>query len=125
MSVFSIEQRSIFERHGATVKQGREKRAGLRVTLPNGYGLSVQWGPCMYGSNYDSLHTEADESHLTASEAEIAVVKPGGGLVDWADGDNVQGWCSVERVQHVLDLLAADALLRDGVADDQWQEAAT
>ena len=106
--VFTLADLAPFERPGAKVEQSRAGRAGIHITLPNRWALSVQWGPCMYGSNYESLHTSGDESHLTATEAEIAVIKPGGGLAEWADGDTVQGWCSMGRVLRVLDLLAAE-----------------
>lgn len=122
---FAIDNLTVFERHGATVTQPRKHRAGCRITLPNRWRISVQWGPCMYGSHYDTPHIGLDESYLTATQAEIVVIKPTGGLVEWADGDTVQGWCSIERVQHILDLLATGELLRNQahqVADDQWQE---
>jgi hypothetical protein len=125
LDTFSTDNLAVFERHGATVTT-RAGRAGCRITLPNKWELSVQWGPGMYGSNYDSNYDSlyiGHEDHLTARQAEIAVIAPRGGLVEWADGDTVQGWCSMERVQHVLDLLASGNLIVDGerpIADDGW-----
>lgn len=116
--MFSMSDLEPLRRHGVAITT-RPLRAGFRATIPNGAWLSVQWGTSMYGSNYESLHTDADESTLTAEFAEIAVkISSELGLCPWADGDTVQGWCSVERVQRVLDRLVAGTLIVDGVADD-------
>lgn len=115
---FSLANLEPFERYGR-VHQSAPGRAGVHVR-PEGrrHFLSVQWGPRMYGSNYGMRHLDGDEGHLPATEAEIAVVRPGGGLVRWADGDTVQGWCSMERVLRVLAMLSDGTLIHEGVADD-------
>jgi hypothetical protein len=131
-SLFSLDNLAVFERHGATV-DSRGGRSGCWVRLPNGWVLSVQWGGCMYGSNYDE---RAGADVPPATTAEIAAWREGewepsrGGLVQWADGDTVQGWCSMERVLHVLDLMAEDKLLRVVSADatvacDDWREVSS
>ncbi len=110
---FTMTDLSVFERPGTAVST-RDGRAGCRVTLADGSWLSVQWGGCMYGSNYN--HDFAGDVP-DAEEAEIAVSLDSD-LVRWVDGDTVQGWCSMERVQGILDKLIAGTLIVDGVADD-------
>jgi hypothetical protein len=126
---FSLDNLTVFERHGARVTTHGE-RNGCWVHLPNGWVLSIQWGGCMYGSNYDR---RAGSDVPPAALAEIAAWKKDshgrrGEMVTWADGDTVQGYCSMPRVLHVLDLMAKDALLRkhetsEHRAIDGWQEA--
>jgi hypothetical protein len=120
-SVFALSDLSQFERHGATIAT-KPGRTGYWIELPNGWTLSVQWGYGNYGSNRDIDYNRALSGEVLpdAQTAEIAAWRGDSGLVRWVDGDTVQGWCSVERVQHVLDLLADDALL---IADDKWPEA--
>jgi hypothetical protein len=108
---FSMADLSIFERHGATVDT-QDSRAGCWIKLPNGWVLSVQWGGCNYGSNYDR-HAGDDVPDATAAEV-AAWQERGNGLVEWADGgDTVLGYASVDRVLHILDLLAEDKLMQD------------
>lgn len=127
---FAMSNLSVFERHGATVEP-RDSRSGCWVKLPNGWTLSIQWGACNYGSNQDlGLDTEPLPD---ATSAEIAAWHDergtGTGMVEWVDGVAVLGWCSMDRVQHVLDLLAEDKLLCEYQppaelrADDGWTEA--
>jgi hypothetical protein len=126
--VFALDNLAIFERHGATVGPCDEPPfAGCWVKLPNGWTLSVQWGYGSYGSNY---HWTGDRDRKVpdAVEAEIAVWKEGdGSLVEWVDGETVVGYCSMERVLHVLDLVARDELMQDvpqeakRLAVDNWQ----
>lgn len=108
-ATFSLDSIAVFERHGATVKT-RTGRHGCWVHLPNGWTLSIQWGGCMYGSNYDE---RAGADVPPATTAEVAAWREGGdGMVTWADGDTVQGYRSMEQVQHILDLMAEDTLMR-------------
>ena len=127
--VFALDNLAIFERHGATVERdGMEHRCGCIVRLPNGWRLSVQWGPGYYSTNRDLRIGMPAADVPPATDAEIAVLDSGGGLVEWvSDGDTVQGWCSMERVLHVLDLLAKDELVQEVpqppkvLAVDNWQ----
>lgn len=116
MERFRVDDLSVFERNGATV-QRRPGRAGCWVKL-DGWTLSIQWSAGTYSSNHDAM-IEAHDDVPDATEAEIAIWPDGGGMVTWADGDTVQGWCSLERVLRVLDLLSENGLLR---ADDRWTE---
>ena len=130
--LFSLAELSVFERPGAEIEpRDRPGRAGCLVTFPNGWGVSIQWGAGNYGSNYDHPF---DGWVPDATTAEIAVIAPGdqGDLVTWADGDTVQGWCSMDRVQRVLDLVAEGKLMRERqdpppppvlIADDGWERA--
>jgi hypothetical protein len=79
---FSLDNLAAFERHDAKVET-REGAHGCWVKLPNGWTLSVQWGGCMYGSNYDE---RAGSAVPAATTAEIAAIRPDGGLAEWADG---------------------------------------
>lgn len=126
--MFALDNLAIFERHGAKVEpRDGSPFAGCWVKLPNGWTLSVQWGYGNYGSNYNWPGRNGDVVP-DATEAEIAVWKEGdGSLVEWVDGDTVVGYCSMERVLHVLDLLARDELVQDveqepkQLAVDNWQ----
>jgi hypothetical protein len=128
---FSIQQPEKLGRPGAVVVvRTRRARAGVHVKFENGWTVSVQWGAGNYGSNYD-LSFDA-ETVPDATTAEIAAWKNDRDLMEWADGDTVQGWCSWERVQRVLDLAADDALAREFVPsatplvrlDDGWEDGA-
>lgn len=128
---FSLDDTDVFARPGAeiTPRGGDDWRAGVHVKFPNDWALSIQWGAGNYGSNYDAPISRSS-GVPDATEAEIAVLEPQhGDLVDWANGDSVQGWCSMERVQRVLDLMAAGELMREIqdppppprlAADDGW-----
>jgi hypothetical protein len=125
---FSADNLSVFERHGATATQREPGYPGCWVKFPNGWTLSIQWGGGMYGSNRDEQIGSHDVPD--AIEAEIAAwPSDHDGLVRWSDGDTVQGWCSMDRVQSVIDLIAEGKLMRDPdpesvekVADDGWQD---
>lgn len=121
-TLFSVDNLEVFKRHDATVGR-RSTRAGCWVNLPNNWVLSVQWDAGNYGSNYHADYGDPVDDAVTA---EIAAWRSGpdgtAGMVEWADGDTVQGWCPMERVQKVLDLLAEDRLVVDGVADDARSE---
>lgn len=121
-SLFSLDNLAVFERHGATIET-QDQRHGCWINLPNGWTLSVQWGPCTYSSNRDiSFKVPSSTMDVPpATEAEIAAWHKDGNerMVRWACGNTVQGWCSMDRVQHVLNLLAEDKLM---LADDGWTD---
>lgn len=109
MSMFSIETAiQDFARDGAEVVRPRAKANGVHVKFENGVTVSVQWGPCTYSSNHDSMDFESPAPDATT--AEVAVWKGGGEFLRWANGDSVQGWQSWDEVQAILDLAARDAL---------------
>lgn len=125
-TLFSADHLSVFERHGATVKPREAGWPGCWVKLPNGWTLSIQWGGGMYGSNKDEAIGAPDVP--PALTAEIAAWQDDDGLVEWFDGDTVQGWVTMDRVLHIIDLLAEDKLMSAAEhpdvsrADDQWME---
>lgn len=132
---FSLDNLKIFERPGTTTKPRDEGyKAGCHITFPNGWAVSIQWGAGNYGSNYDAP-IDRNVQVPPASTAEIAVFSPDPreDMVRWTDGDVVQGWCTMDRVQHVLDLVAEGKLMREYQepppppemrADDGWDAAA-
>lgn len=90
---------------------------GFRMTFANGYGISVQWG---YGNYCESRDKEIDWNKFKEEQArlgkegsataEIAVLNPSGVLcgedLGIFDGDNVEGWCTPERVLEVMNKIA-------------------
>lgn len=130
MTVFSVDHLDVFDRPGATVTKREDPRvrvAGCWVKFDDGWTVSIQWGNGNYCSNYDN---DFDSPAQDATTAEIAVWEGDkGDLKTWADGDTVQGYCSMERVQHVLDLVAEGELEKEFVPsgtpltrlDDGWE----
>jgi hypothetical protein len=133
---FSLTNLDVFRRQGVALEaRDAGYKAGCRVTFPNGWAVSIQWGAGNYGSNYDAPIDRA-KPVPDATTAEIAVIAPGehGDMVRWMDDDVVQGWCTMERVQHVLDLVAEGKLMREYQApppppemraDDGWDAPAS
>jgi hypothetical protein len=92
--------------------------SGFHVTFPNGYTVSVQFGPGNYSSNYDQLQKRDDRRDYRewsrelgekgADTAEVAVVAPnGGGLIDlhefdpeWTD--TVAGYVTPAKVVELM-----------------------
>ena len=110
---FSIREVHKLGRPGTIVTvRDTDRFAGAHVRFENGWVLSVQWGRGNYSDNYNLL-SPSQEPPADSTTAEIAAWRgDDGDLMEWVDGDTVQGWCSWERVQHVLDLLAEDKLLK-------------
>ena len=92
---------------GFGIMQGK----GFHITFENGYTLSVQFGT----GNYCSVRYSAkwgDEKKVDMWEspnAEIAVIKPGGGFMgleefglDYTDADVVAGWQTPEEVLELM-----------------------
>jgi hypothetical protein len=91
---------------------------GFFITFENGYSLSVQWGYGNYCANrheYDSGGDYVDNQRVLGEEgsntAEIAIINPDGDMNGKAlgifDGDDVEGYCTPERVLEVMNLIAA------------------
>jgi hypothetical protein len=91
---------------------------GAHIRFPNGWTVSVQWGPGTYSSNHGSLHSAMTAAPLSATEAEIAAWLNGGDMVEWGDSGTVQGWQTWEQVQAVLDLAERGELPVEVTADD-------
>jgi hypothetical protein len=71
------------------------------IDLHNGYGMSVVFGSCTYSTNHDhGLYPDLPFQE-EVSQAEIAIMWPGHGLVDpFSDewGDSVLGYCDAETI---------------------------
>lgn len=129
-NLFSLDNLATFERPGATVeKRSGEGFAGCWVHLENDWTVSIQWGRGNYSDNYRA-HLSGTPGDSTT--AEVAVWKgDDGDLVRWRDGDTVLAYVPLDRVQHIIDLCASDALMKEYqpplppvemVADDEWSE---
>lgn len=72
---------------------------GFHITFPNGWTISVQFGPGNYCGNYDrDIRTETEASGKDGSAtAETAYWGPDGKMVE-EDGDTVQGYQTVDQV---------------------------
>ncbi len=75
---------------------------GFQMTFENGWTVSVQFGSCNYGSNYDVPFGTRISS---ATTAEIAAWDADGKWHDFG-GDTVQGWCSPDQVARFIQQIA-------------------
>jgi len=78
---------------------------GFFIEFDNGYGISVQFGPGNYCSNYDKRIGDDDvECGRSGShDAEIAVINPDGGFIrleGWSD--EIKGRVSPDEVARVI-----------------------
>jgi hypothetical protein len=71
---------------------------GFRITLPNKYVVSVQFGVGNYGTNYKK---EFGDDCTSANTAETAVINPDGDFVPFKGGD-VQAWQTAEQILETL-----------------------
>lgn len=74
---------------------------GFSVTFPNGYTVSVQFGPGNYSSNRMETYDTAMNKPQSAALAETALISPSGDFVAYKDND-VQGYQSVSDVLELL-----------------------
>lgn len=105
MTTFTLD--ADFQHPNATVEPSRGGN-GVHIKFPNEWVVSVQWGPMTYSSNRDRYDYPAPE--LDATTAEIAAWQGDTGMIEWPDGDTVQGWQSWDDVQRVLDAAENGAL---------------
>lgn len=89
-------------------------KKGFQIAAPNGYTLSVQFGPGNYGDNYNrDIGSEDEVSGKEGSDtAETAIIHPWKGLIpDPADNaeyvDTVQGYQTVSQVLDRLHRMAS------------------
>ncbi len=63
---------------------------GFHITFPNGYALSVQFGPYNYCEHYDvpDPYAPLNVSKWSSKDAEIAVINPTGDLISLSEGDS-------------------------------------
>jgi hypothetical protein len=74
---------------------------GFSISFPNGYTVSVQFGPGNYSSNYNLNFIENMGKPMTANSAETALLDPDGNFVQY-DGADVQGYRTAEQVLELL-----------------------
>ena len=93
---------------GFRITQGK----GFDVAFPNGWTLSVQWGPFNYCENrdyntgFDSLNVAAIGERGCAN-AEIAVIAPNGEFINLGS-DTVAGWVTPTQVAAIMNILATE-----------------
>lgn len=112
---FSLDNLDALMRPGATIEKRAEGRhAGCWVTLTSGWVLSIQWGTGNYSDNYVKHGDEKPEDSTTAELAAWRADDPSKDMIRWgADeySETVEGYVSMARVQHILDLLQEDKLV--------------
>jgi len=84
---------------------------GFQYTIPNGYKLSVAFGPGNYCENKNAPYHE-DETGYESSDFEVAVFEPNGDIVDLipAEGedrwsDQVIGWVPASALPMLISAL--------------------
>lgn len=70
---------------------------GFHVTFPNGYTVSVQFGPGNYGSNHAETFSTSGNVPMSAELVETALLAPNGDFVAYKDAD-VQGYQTASDV---------------------------
>lgn len=84
---------------------------GFHITFPNGYTVSVQFGPGNYSDHYDECDYEAPRTSKkgwSSTLAETAVWGPSGGMIALEeDADTVQGYRDAEQVLALLNWAAS------------------
>ena len=81
---------------------------GFHITFPNGYTVSVQWGPGNYCNNYGRKFSEAAQCGADGSNtAECAVWKKDDEMISYGDwGDTVSNRSSPTEVLELLNWAA-------------------
>jgi hypothetical protein len=102
------------DRWGAPGFWFRHRR--VRLQFESGYSLSITWGDCTHGDNYDcNRHTTPDDMHADGfteepNAVEIAIFhKDHKALGTWPDGDLIQGYVEAERLLAIIESLDAGA----------------
>ena len=75
---------------------------GFHLTFPNGYTISVQFGPANYCSNYgEPINNESDRmcGKRGSETAETAIIAPNGKIITVADEEeSLRAYQTVEQV---------------------------
>jgi hypothetical protein len=80
---------------------------GFQLVLPNGWTVSVQFGPANYSDNYNADFNEPRLSEFwTAKTAEIAAWDSSGNWHEFGD-DTVDGYKSVADVLEFINKIAS------------------
>ena len=110
----------VIDHCGAVVKE-----LGYHLHFPNGYTLSIQFGPGSYSENRDapiivsrfksSRHKELNPKPATA---EIAMwYGRSGGMMEFPDGDTVHGWTTYDEAMKVIEQIRDWNAAKDGEVD--------
>jgi hypothetical protein len=103
---------------------------GVYIQFANGYSISIQWGCSNYCENSSKFPpTGVDyQDHQKkvgkdgAAHAEIAIMDRNdnfcGQELGIINGDDVEGWCTPERVTEVMGMLAAIEVDEGGYVSD-------
>ena len=84
---------------------------GFQMTFSNNWTVSVQFGACNYGSNYDVAYDAPRKEDFWASNnAEIAAWhgEAGQSSDNWyqfGEGSAVKGWCSPDEIVHFMNII--------------------
>jgi len=93
--------------------------SGFMLDFPNGWTVSVQFGPGNYGSNRDSTHNYFEDTaeFLDANTAEIGawhtdtrgegISTSQGVWYQFEDGEEVKGWQNITHVMEFLNEVSA------------------
>ena len=79
---------------------------GFSISFPNGYTVSVQFGPGNYSSNYNLSMLDNMGKPMAAALAETALLDPDGNFVQYKD-DDVQGYQSPADVLALMNYAAS------------------
>jgi hypothetical protein len=77
---------------------------GVYIKFPNGYSISIQWGPVNYCGNH-SRDIGYGKPVPASSTAETAIMNPDGEFVLYK-GAEVQGYQSVTEVLETMNYVA-------------------
>ena len=103
---FGSAPKSAYRKYGGKVEHSAH---GVHVVYDSGWTVSIQWG----AGNYCDNHRASFNAPVSpSSTAEVACWHNNGKMVQFDDGDTVQGWQSWEQVQRLLE--AASSPLWNG-----------
>jgi hypothetical protein len=82
---------------------------GVQFTFPNGFILSVQWGPGNYGdhSSHRDYSQPQKEDNWSSSQAEVAVIDARSMALLPLGYDTVLGYLSVTQVAKIMAVVVA------------------
>lgn len=83
------------------------QKKGFHMVFPNGWTVSVQFGPGNYGSNYNLSIMNQPDPLPPSSTAEIAAWPAEGEWFRFDDGDMVQGYQTPLQVLAFMNQIAA------------------
>lgn len=96
---------------------------GFTLTFANNYQVSVQFGAGNYcDRRYDGFFEAAGVDRWASPDAEVAVFRPDGTVVQLTQWDTVQGYCTPDEVAKIIAIAATDpeSLAVERVAPEGW-----